>query len=815
MNELQSKLGNDFERLVIGKDFNILDYPREVARYTWASEYIKSGDLVIDIGCSSGYGLSLLPKDITYIGLDYDPDIIKFAINNFQDRNHIFIKEEIHEFLRKISSMNIKYDVIIAFEFLEHLVDGKEIAQKLKKHCKKLLCSVPYNEPLGNWSRPNHHKLHDLTEYEFKNFHFDYLTHDGRFTHNNKELVPQFLVGDVIKSEGIMLMEWNELMDSQGLVMDTTVSKDMIPPIKHDPTTLAKTSTKQETKNFLITSHTEGKYSEIKKKLLIDLVTNLKTFFPDCYIVVCSSSTVPTEVVNIVDKVHVDDITKDEPYGTGELALVCAGLDIMHQECKDWVYKFTYDTIIDASNKESIELWRLRAISDNKKFIGTAWVDKIGSPWDFPKNHDIIGTWMYYGKTSFLKRIFDNISIELSSDILEKLVTDRIMKSGSDGIFLFDSADQMLGGNWDTHGDLIQSGGTKLKHEVDIPVMVKSNKPRVLCYVCTKDRFFTTLPMTITSLMLQTRVPDHLIIYEDGEHKDLNSVGYYKYLFETLARKGCTVWMDYAAGKGQHFNDERANLEVGFDYVWRFDDDEVAEPDVLERMLKHFENDKKGDLGAVAGFVGGPLFGQVVSTGKLENIFSEDNFQWSQGTACKEVEHLHSSFLYKPGIAHFDLDLSPVSHRGETMFSVELRKKGLRLIADQSIKIWHYRNSEGGIRSAGNNNWMYDHDEKVFLKFLKALGYRMCVLNGGIGDHIAFMEVLPALQKRYPHLILSVCYPELFEDKLRDGDSMISIGQAPIPAREECNVYQKMIDWHWKGTIFDAYKEIYIKERDN
>ena len=70
-----------------------------------------------------------------------------------------------------------QYTNIIAFEVIEHLDNGLEIVEKLKQHCKRLLITVPHNEPKGFWGE--HHKLHGLTEKDFPGFKFAYISHDG------------------------------------------------------------------------------------------------------------------------------------------------------------------------------------------------------------------------------------------------------------------------------------------------------------------------------------------------------------------------------------------------------------------------------------------------------------------------------------------------------------------------------------------------------------------------------------------------------------------------------------------------------------
>ena len=138
-------LTNKYERPVIDNNESMEQYSREKARYQYAAENLK-GKKVLDIGCSSGYGLRFLPEDVNYTGLDYDSTIIEFAKENFQSSNRKFLSKDIHEF-----DFSEHYDTIIAYEIIEHLTDGKELAQKLKQHCDTLLISIPYNEIPGNW----------------------------------------------------------------------------------------------------------------------------------------------------------------------------------------------------------------------------------------------------------------------------------------------------------------------------------------------------------------------------------------------------------------------------------------------------------------------------------------------------------------------------------------------------------------------------------------------------------------------------------------------------------------------------------------
>jgi GT2 family glycosyltransferase len=167
-NWYRQKLTNNFERAVFFKGDKV--YSRETTRYQWAAKNIL-GNKVLEIGCSTGYGIQFFSDDIEYLGLDYDPIIVEVAKEQKWD-NAQFVNADINLY-------PIEYkDTIIAFEVIEHLENGLEIVEKLKKHCKRLLITVPWNEPKGFWGE--HHKLHGLNESHFFGFEFQYINEHGQ-----------------------------------------------------------------------------------------------------------------------------------------------------------------------------------------------------------------------------------------------------------------------------------------------------------------------------------------------------------------------------------------------------------------------------------------------------------------------------------------------------------------------------------------------------------------------------------------------------------------------------------------------------------
>jgi 2-polyprenyl-3-methyl-5-hydroxy-6-metoxy-1,4-benzoquinol methylase len=184
-------LSNNYERAVFLKGDPVL--PREATRYLWANRNLL-GKNILEIGCSTGYGSQFLPNNINYMGLDYDPIIIDVAREQEWGLNTSFTNADINTYPLA------QYDTIIAFELIEHIDNGLEIAQKLKNHCKRLLLTTPHNEPKGFWGE--HHKLHGLNESHFSDFQFNYINEHGYITEQPQE------INDKNRCN-LMIMRWN------------------------------------------------------------------------------------------------------------------------------------------------------------------------------------------------------------------------------------------------------------------------------------------------------------------------------------------------------------------------------------------------------------------------------------------------------------------------------------------------------------------------------------------------------------------------------------------------------------------------------
>lgn len=321
-------------------------------------------------------------------------------------------------------------------------------------------------------------------------------------------------------------------------------------------------------------------------------------------------------------------------------------------------------------------------------------------------------------------------------------------------------------------------------------------KPHVLCSISTKGRYLTTLPLAIQSVIMQTRPPNHVIIYDDNHDAiDPRNSPVYDNLFKIMSSKGISWEWIWAHKKGQHHNHQMANQKAS-EWVWRVDDDNQPEPTVLETLLSHV-NDQVGGV-AVACLT--PSWDQSPRnvTGLIENVDSEGNIQWGRILKKQRVQHLHCSFLYRAHVCDYNLGLSQVAHREETLFSWNLHKLGYELWVVPGPVTWHMKLEEGGIRSS-HQTAMYDRDNQIFHNFLKYKDNTIVVLDNGMGDHIVFKRLLSLLHNP----VVFSCYPEIIPGR------SIQEARDLFADLDAWNIYKKMNEWKWDQSLESAYRKLY------
>lgn len=343
----------------------------------------------------------------------------------------------------------------------------------------------------------------------------------------------------------------------------------------------------------------------------------------------------------------------------------------------------------------------------------------------------------------------------------------------------------------------------------------------VTAEISTKDRYHL-LPLTISAILNQTRKPEKLVIYDDGEQKDLRSTAPFDGLLKLADDLGIK-WEIFATPKeGQVKNHQHCLDTCETTAIWRVDDDEIPEPSCLENLLAEM----KDGVGAVAGLVHHPS--QVVPlppnvNGSLGDFANGGfNLQWCDWNGGpKEVQHLYSTFLYRVEAAKkaggYPRNLSPVCHREETIFTHSMFRAGYRLIVTPFAKTYHLRGETGGIR-AYNRSELWQHDEEIFQDYLRAWNVvpsntKLVVLDAGLGDHLLYRGLLiDEFHRKHPEqqFVIATCYPEVFADL--DYVTQISIADAQLLLGDQWESHH-MYAWAWKnnkgGNVVNLMREFY------
>jgi hypothetical protein len=343
----------------------------------------------------------------------------------------------------------------------------------------------------------------------------------------------------------------------------------------------------------------------------------------------------------------------------------------------------------------------------------------------------------------------------------------------------------------------------------------------VTAYITSKDRYFTTLPSAILSIINQTVKPERFILFLDGEHLDLRNNDLYLGLFKMLDFYGIKWEVIFGSGRGQVENHQHAIETTKTVWLWRVDDDSFPSPNALENLLSC--DDEK--VGAVGGLILDPNMLQKLPRGltpTIENLSS--NVQWFLHDRLDtiEAEHLHCSFLYKKAAAShgYCLQLSPAGHREETIFTYEMYRNGWKILINPKAITWHVKQSKGGIRAHNEHPEYWELDERIFQEKVrkewkvKIKEQKLIILDNGKGDHIMFKSVLPKIKERFKdkELVIAASYPEILED---EGIKLISIAESVEICKkdrlnfEDFNIYKFCVDRRWNRHLSEAFLEMY------
>ncbi len=163
------------ERVIPGVSANFL-YKEALARYVFVLKLLKKNYKVLDLGCGTGYGTSLLAaKAKLVVGVDISREAIDFCNKKYQGWN---IKFKIGD-IQKLNYPDKYFDIICSFEVIEHLKNHTTFLDETRRVMKpsgSFVMSTPnkiVHSPDGKIQSKYHFReytYNDLEKLLFKKF---------------------------------------------------------------------------------------------------------------------------------------------------------------------------------------------------------------------------------------------------------------------------------------------------------------------------------------------------------------------------------------------------------------------------------------------------------------------------------------------------------------------------------------------------------------------------------------------------------------------------------------------------------------------
>ena len=130
-------------------------------RYGQVLPYITNKDTVLDLGCGVGYGSFILSENAKQVvGVDDSQETINYA-------NVHWLKKNIEYICRDVFEVKRQYNVVAAFEIIEHIKDTERFFEKLAEITKDVLVlSVPHSSiRVKNKFHWRHFTKEEITKY--------------------------------------------------------------------------------------------------------------------------------------------------------------------------------------------------------------------------------------------------------------------------------------------------------------------------------------------------------------------------------------------------------------------------------------------------------------------------------------------------------------------------------------------------------------------------------------------------------------------------------------------------------------------------
>ena len=99
------------------KVFKYIEHTRHLFAYEYASKY-SIGKVVVDVGCSNGYGCSLLSQKSSYVvGVDINPEVLRVGVKSYNKFNQDYVQAD----ARLLPFRSSSFDVVTSFQVIEHM----------------------------------------------------------------------------------------------------------------------------------------------------------------------------------------------------------------------------------------------------------------------------------------------------------------------------------------------------------------------------------------------------------------------------------------------------------------------------------------------------------------------------------------------------------------------------------------------------------------------------------------------------------------------------------------------------------------------
>ena len=343
--------------------------------------------------------------------------------------------------------------------------------------------------------------------------------------------------------------------------------------------------------------------------------------------------------------------------------------------------------------------------------------------------------------------------------------------------------------------------------------------------ISSKNRY-DILHQALMSIAMQTYKPAKVILFDDSDDEkriDLRTINIYSNIFKLFDKKNIQWEVRFSPQRGQVKNHIESLELCKTKYIFRMDDDCVAQNDLLEKLLNVIEKDEKN--GAVGPYVDHPdiNFSENIVSPYMSDVYFKYAIQFHKfDEKVKECEHLYSSFLSRVNIAKncYPTNISKLGHREEIVFSYKMSKKGYKLLACFDTCLYHMKSNSGGIRTYNSekDHKMWIEDDLKFREKLNSWGvklneYFIICDKGAIGDHLVMKSLLPKIKQKNPNkkLFVGVTFPELFWD-INDKDIEIVTCEdirILVGDLEKYNIYRIGYESNGLLSLENCYRKIY------